>query len=88
MIGKLLIKLAVGLGLLAIGLGTARVAAAHRPVAGQAVAYDIVYVRQPRAGDSQHMIWPEVFHPGTLLMTCCSYVVPWGLARSAGDYSE
>ncbi|MEZ4682428.1 MAG: hypothetical protein R2932_50305 [Caldilineaceae bacterium] len=26
-------------------------------------SYDIVYVRQPRKGDDEHMIWPEVFHP-------------------------
>lgn len=25
--------------------------------------YDIVYVRQPRKGDNEHIIWPEVFHP-------------------------
>ncbi|MEZ5314037.1 MAG: hypothetical protein R2862_10525 [Thermoanaerobaculia bacterium] len=31
--------------------------------AAQAVSYDIVYVRQPRYGDSQNTIWPEVFHP-------------------------
>ncbi|MGE0638651.1 MAG: hypothetical protein AB7G12_10150 [Thermoanaerobaculia bacterium] len=31
--------------------------------ASQAVSYDIVYVRQPRYGDSQNTIWPEVFHP-------------------------
>jgi hypothetical protein len=30
------------------------------------VTYDIVYVRQPRNGDNAHMVWPEVFHPGTL----------------------
>jgi hypothetical protein len=29
-----------------------------------ALAYDLVYVRQPRNGDNQHMVWPEVFHPG------------------------
>ncbi len=31
-----------------------------------AVAYDIVYVRQPRRGDNEHIIWPEVFHPAQL----------------------
>jgi hypothetical protein len=31
-----------------------------------AVTYDIVYVRQPRHGDDQHIVWPEVFHPGNL----------------------
>ena len=29
----------------------------------QPVAYDIVYVRQPRYGDETSTIWPEVFHP-------------------------
>ena len=27
------------------------------------VPYDIVYVRQPRYGDTTNTIWPEVFHP-------------------------
>src|SRR5438552_261240 len=31
-----------------------------------AVSYDIVYVRQPRLGDSTNITWPEVFHPGTV----------------------
>ncbi len=30
------------------------------------VDYDIVYVRQPRYGDSTNTIWPEVFHPARL----------------------
>jgi hypothetical protein len=30
------------------------------------VDYDIVYVRQPRFGDNQNTIWPEVFHPARL----------------------
>ncbi len=30
------------------------------------VDYDIVYVKQPRNGDNQHMQWPEVFHPAKL----------------------
>ncbi len=34
--------------------------------AASAVAYDIVYVRQPRHGDNQNTIWPEVFHPARL----------------------
>jgi len=29
----------------------------------QAVDYDVVYVRQPRYGDTTGTIWPEVFHP-------------------------
>jgi hypothetical protein len=36
------------------------------PAAAQAVDYDIVYVRQPRNGDGQSTIWPEVFHPARL----------------------
>jgi hypothetical protein len=31
-----------------------------------AVNYDIVYVRQPRYGDSTNTTWPEVFHPARL----------------------
>jgi len=31
-----------------------------------AVSYDIVYVRQPRFGDTNNTIWPEVFHPARL----------------------
>lgn len=30
------------------------------------VPYDIVYVRQPRDGDNNHIIWPEVGHPGRI----------------------
>jgi hypothetical protein len=30
-----------------------------------APSYDLIYVRQPRNGDNQHITWPEVFHPGT-----------------------
>ena len=26
-------------------------------------SYGIVYVRQPRKGDNEHIVWPEVFHP-------------------------
>src|SRR5262245_16704763 len=55
------LQTALGLGLLALALRAAGPAAAR-----VAVNYDIVYVRQPRSGDNQHMIWPEVFHPGTL----------------------
>jgi len=31
-----------------------------------AVDYDIVYVRQPRFGDNENSLWPEVFHPARL----------------------
>lgn len=31
--------------------------------AASAVTYDIVYVRQPRHGDAENSLWPEVFHP-------------------------
>jgi hypothetical protein len=31
-----------------------------------AITYDIVYVRQPRYGDTTNTIWPEVFHPARL----------------------
>ena len=34
------------------------------PPAGT-VAFDVVYVRQPRHGDDEDMTWPEVFHPCT-----------------------
>lgn len=30
------------------------------------VDYDIVYVRQPRFGDTAETIWPEVFHPARI----------------------
>ncbi|HEY2775055.1 MAG TPA: hypothetical protein VGK20_13490 [Candidatus Binatia bacterium] len=30
------------------------------------VPYDIVYVRQPRFGNSQNTLWPEVFHPARI----------------------
>jgi hypothetical protein len=30
------------------------------------VNYDILYVRQPRHGDTENTIWPEVFHPARL----------------------
>ena len=33
------------------------------PAAAQAVGYDVVYVRQPRYGDLDNTVWPEVFHP-------------------------
>ncbi|BCX03619.1 MAG: hypothetical protein KatS3mg053_1557 [Candidatus Roseilinea sp.] len=31
-----------------------------------AISYDVVYVRQPRTGDNQHVVWPEVFHPARI----------------------
>lgn len=35
-------------------------------LAGSAHDYDIVYVRQVRAGDAQNTTWPEVFHPARM----------------------
>ena len=65
MIRKTFFTAAIGVGLLMIGLSAASPVVAT-PSAPAVIAYDIVYVRQPRNGDTQHMIWPEVFHPGTL----------------------
>ena len=31
-----------------------------------AVNYDLVYVRQPRYGETTNTTWPEVFHPARL----------------------
>src|SRR5204862_395202 len=38
------------------------------PLAAAAAArgYDIVYVRQPRYGDTTNTTWPEVAHPASL----------------------
>jgi hypothetical protein len=36
------------------------------PAPSAAVPYDIVYVRQPRFGDSSNTTWPEVFHPASI----------------------
>ncbi len=36
------------------------------PTVGAAVTYDIVYVRQPRFGDTANTTWPEVGHPASL----------------------
>ncbi len=48
-------------------LGALLLAAAWPPLArASAVTYDIVYVRQPRYGDTTNTIWPEVFHPAIL----------------------
>jgi hypothetical protein len=68
MIGRYVLRALIGLGVLALGLLPARAAPAPIPssAAAGAVAYDIVYVRQPRYGDNAHITWPEVFHPGRL----------------------
>ncbi|MBZ0111879.1 MAG: hypothetical protein K8J08_05430, partial [Thermoanaerobaculia bacterium] len=34
--------------------------------AGTPLAYDVVYVRQPRFGDDVNTTWPEVFHPARM----------------------
>lgn len=57
--------------IVAIALSTALLA--PWPQAVHALPYDIVYVRAPRAGDTQLMRWPEVkdpirLEPGTVLM--------------------
>lgn len=39
-------------------------------VADSVVDYDVVYVRQPRHGDVENIIWPEVFHPARLEPGC------------------
>lgn len=36
------------------------------PLAVAARSYDIVYVRQPRYGDTTNTTWPEVAHPASL----------------------
>ncbi len=36
------------------------------PQAATTLAYPIVYVRQPRFGDSTNTLWPEVFHPARI----------------------
>ena len=68
---KSIARVATGLTLLGAALGVAGSRAlAGAPVgevaAPAAVTYDIVYVRQPRAGNNTHITWPEVFHPGTV----------------------
>jgi len=35
-------------------------------VVADVVPYDIVYVRQPRNGDNNNTLWPEVFHPARI----------------------
>jgi len=41
-------------------------ATAAPPRDAHAVAYDIVYVRQPRFGDTTNTTWPEVAHPASI----------------------
>jgi hypothetical protein len=57
------IRLALGWALVGLSLGTLN---AQPALSAPGVSYDIVYVRQPRKGDSTHTVWPEVFHPGTI----------------------
>ena len=52
-------------GTLACGLTGILVVAASTAFAG-AVPYDVVYVRQPRYGDTTNTTWPEVFHPARI----------------------
>ena len=71
MSGKTRLRAALGLSLATFALVAAGAQNLAGPVgvalaAPAAVTYDIVYVRQPRAGNNQHITWPEVFHPGTL----------------------
>lgn len=47
---------------IALLLGLSSLASAQTPQ----VDYDIVYVRQPRFGDTTFTWWPEVFHPARL----------------------
>jgi len=53
--------------LLTLGVTSSRAWAATSPatplIDGGERSYDVVYVRQPRKGDDEHIIWPEVFHP-------------------------
>ena len=51
---------------LVLGMLLPATALAGAAVGYDAVNYDIVYVRQPRFGDSVNTIWPEVFHPARL----------------------
>ena len=54
--------------LLAVILGSTLIFGEHPhiSIAQNAIRFDIVYVRQPRHGDNQHIVWPEVFHPSHL----------------------
>jgi hypothetical protein len=51
---------------LAAALALTLVQPAPAAIAQPAVTYDIVYVRQPRRGDNEHIVWPEVFHPARI----------------------
>ena len=57
-IGVLFLALALALALALILAASAQ--------AGAVRDYDIVYVRQPRAGDAENTTWPEVFHPARM----------------------
>ncbi len=48
------------------GYTRAAVPSAPATPTGPPITYDIVYVRQPRNGDNEHIVWPEVFHPGRI----------------------
>ncbi len=60
--GRLRGRLRLVLALLA-GVGLADSLAPEPASAAAAVPYDVVYVRQPRFGDSTNTTWPEVAHP-------------------------
>ncbi len=47
-------------------LAAAGVCGGLHGTAGAAVDYDIVYVRQPRFGDTTNTTWPEVSHPASI----------------------
>src|SRR5262245_23690609 len=47
-------------------LALALLAVAVSAYAAPVVPYDVVYVRQPRFGDTTNTIWPEVFHPARI----------------------
>ena len=57
---------ALGLACLLAGFSVVFASSPASAPLAAGVDYDIVYVRQPRAGDNTQMTWPEVFHPGTL----------------------
>jgi len=48
------------------GGGAAPSAPSPTPPPAAFGSYDIVYVRQPRYGDTTETVWPEVFHPARL----------------------
>ncbi|GAB4580368.1 MAG: hypothetical protein Fur0022_31080 [Anaerolineales bacterium] len=47
-------------------LTRAAITSAPSTPSGLPIPYDLVYIRQPRNGDNEHIIWPEVFHPGRI----------------------